>query len=145
MLARYNLRLDMVAKDAPIPGSYWGEPEAGLIGNTLYARPDTPVHSALHEASHYICMDGTRRHMLHTNAMGDDAEECAVCFLQIVLADSLPTVGARRLCQDMDEWGYTFRLGSAHKWYAEDAAEAQAWLLHHGLIDASSQPTWHTR
>lgn len=145
MLARYELRYCMVANGAAIPGSYWGEPEAGLIGNTLYVRPDTPVHSALHEACHYLCMDSTRRHMLHTDAQGDDAEECAVCFLQIVLAGMLPGVGVMRLCQDMDEWGYTFRLGSAHQWYEADAAEARDWLLHRRLIDANGRPTWRKR
>ena len=50
LLARYDLRLALVDDGAPIPGSYWGEPEAGLIGNTVHARRDTPLHSLLHEA-----------------------------------------------------------------------------------------------
>jgi hypothetical protein len=35
----------------------------------------------------------------------------------------------------MDEWGYSFRLGSAARWFAEDAEDARAWLLEQGLID----------
>ena len=33
------------------PGSYWGDSEAGLRGNALYVRADTPLHSLLHELS----------------------------------------------------------------------------------------------
>ena len=57
LLARYGLTLARVADDTPIPGSYWGESEAGLIGQVIYARADTPVHSVLHEACHVLCMD----------------------------------------------------------------------------------------
>ena len=31
LLARYGLALEQVADGMPIPGSYWGEPEAGVI------------------------------------------------------------------------------------------------------------------
>jgi hypothetical protein len=34
----------------------------------------------------------------------------------------------------MDAWGYTFRLGSAARWYAEDADDARQWLLERGLL-----------
>ena len=51
LLARHGLRFEPVADGLPIPGSYWGECEAGIIGNTVHARPDTPVHSLLHEAN----------------------------------------------------------------------------------------------
>ena len=99
-------------------------------------RADTPVHSALHEACHWLCMDASRRAGLHTDAGGDDLEECAVCYLQIVLADRLPDVGGRRLMRDMDVWGYSFRLGSAQAWFEQDAADARAWLVEHGLLSA---------
>src|SRR5690606_8170619 len=49
LLAGHGLSLVAVADDAPIPGSYWGEPEAGIIGSNVYVRGDTPVHSMLHE------------------------------------------------------------------------------------------------
>jgi hypothetical protein len=35
----------------------------------------------------------------------------------------------------MDAWGYTFRLGSAARWFAEDADDARRWLLARGLIE----------
>jgi hypothetical protein len=124
-----------------IPGSYWGEREAGLIGAKIFARLDTPVHSVLHESAHFICMTPERRAGLDTDAGGDDAEESAVCYLQVVLADSLPQVGRERMCRDMDAWGYSFRLGSAATWFAEDAQDARYWLIHHGLLDEAGQAT----
>lgn len=145
LLARYGLRPIRVADDRPIPGSYWGESEAGLIGDRLYLRADTPVHSTLHEAGHYVCMDGARRDGLDTDAGGDYDEENGVCYLQILLSDHLPDVGRDRLMADMDTWGYTFRLGSARAWFECDAEDARGWLLRHGLIDARDRPTWRLR
>jgi hypothetical protein len=144
LLARYGLSLVRVADDAPIPGSYWGESEAGLVGQTIYARADTPVHSVLHEACHVICMDSARRAALHTDAGGEYAEEDAVCFLQITLAGHIGST-AEALCADMDAWGYTFRLGSAHAWYTQDAEDARAWLVQHGLLTDAGAPTWELR
>jgi hypothetical protein len=141
LLDRYGLQLRLVAPDEIIPGSYWGEREAGLIGAKVFARLDTPLHSVLHEGAHFICMTPERRAGLDTDAGGDDAEEGAVCYLQIVLADSLPNVGRGRMCRDMDEWGYSFRLGSAAAWFAEDAEDARAWLIHHGLLDETGHVT----
>ena len=40
-----------------------------------------------------------------------------MCYLQILLADALHGVGRERLMQDMDEWGYSFRLGSTRAWF----------------------------
>ncbi len=129
-----GLSIEWLAPQADIPGSYWGESEAGLVGDTLHVRPDTPLHSALHEACHWLCMDAGRRRGLHTDAGGDDIEECAVCYLQILLADRLPGVGRARLMQDMDAWGYSFRLGSAAAWFESDADDARAWLQERGLL-----------
>ncbi len=78
LLDRYGMALRMQPADEPIDGSYWGESEAGLVGSVLHARGDTPLHSVLHEAAHFICMSPERRAGLHTEAGGDDAEECAV-------------------------------------------------------------------
>jgi hypothetical protein len=86
-------------------------------------------------------MTPERRAGLDRDAGGDDAEESAVCYLQIALADSLPGVGRERMCRDMDEWGYSFRLGSTAAWFARDAEDARQWLLDRGLIDASGSPT----
>lgn len=141
LLERYGLDLVLVAPEQVIPGSYWGEREAGLIGAKIYARLDTPLHSVLHETAHFACMAPERRAGLDTDAGGDDAEESAVCYLQILLAESLANAGAERMCRDMDEWGYSFRLGSAAQWFAEDAEDARRWLERHGLIDAAGNVT----
>ena len=128
LLVAYGLRVEWVADGAAIPGTHWGEPEAGLIGDTLHVRPDTPVHSALHEACHWICMPPERRQTLHTDAGGDHDEENGVNYLSILLADRLAGFGADRMLADMDAWGYTFRLGSARAWFERDAEDARAWL-----------------
>ena len=125
-----------IADGEPIPGSYWGEPEAGLIGHTVYARGDTPVHSLLHEAAHLIVLPDDVRAAVHTDATDSIAEEDAVCVLQSLLGEALPGVGAARVLADMDAWGYTFRLGSARAYVEHDAAGAWAWLQAHGLVDA---------
>ncbi len=145
LLGRYGLRLEWIADGTAIPGTYWGDSEAGLVDNRLLARSDTPVHSVLHEACHYICMAPERRQRLHTDAGGDFAEENGVCYLQIVLADELPDLGRDRMFADMDAWGYSFRLGSSKAWFERDADDAFAWLLRYHLIDASGKPTWRLR
>lgn len=133
LLARHGLTLERVPEGDPIPGSYWGEPEAGVIGENVYARADTPVHSVLHEACHLIVAAPERRQRIHTDASDSQAEEDACCYLQIVLGDSLAGVGRARIMSDMDAWGYTFRLGSAQAWFEHDADDARAWLIAHGL------------
>jgi hypothetical protein len=141
LLSRYGLQLQRVADAAAIPGSYWGESEAGLVGDQLLVRGDTPLHSALHEAAHFICMDEARRSALERDAGGDDPEENAVCYLQILLADELPGAGRARLCADMDAWGYSFRLGAAGLWFETDADDARRWLIAHKVIDADGRLT----
>ena len=141
LLARYDLEPVVVAHGSTIPGSYWGESEAGLIGNRIYFRSDTPLHSVLHEACHFICMDDARRTQLQRDAGGDYDEENAVCYLQILLADAIAGVSSQQICRDMDTWGYTFRLGSAGAWFERDAEDARQWLLAHRIIDASGRAT----
>lgn len=136
LLAHCGLRLARIPNGAPIPGSYWGEPEAGIVGDTVYARDDTPVHSLLHEACHLIVLPPERRAQVHTDATDSVAEEDATCYLQILLSDRLPCVGRERLMQDMDTWGYTFRLGSTQAWFERDAEDARAWLHERGLLPA---------
>lgn len=133
LLERYGLNLSLVAPNEVIQGSYWGESEAGLKGDRLYARLDTPLHSVLHEASHYICMTPERRAGLDRDAGGDDLEESAVCYLQVLLAGELPGVGRDRVFADMDAWGYSFRLGSSRAWFERDAEDARAWLRQQGV------------
>jgi hypothetical protein len=135
LLARYGLRLARVADGAPIPGSYWGEPEAGLVGTTVHARADTPLHSLLHEAAHLIVLPAGRRGQVHTDATDSIEEEDAACVLQALLGDALPGVGAARILADMDAWGYSFRLGSAAAYVEHDADGAWAWLQARGLVD----------
>jgi len=133
LLATFGLKLERVADNEPIPGSFWGDEEAGIIGITVYARDDTPVHSLLHEAGHLIVLPEERRPDVHTDATDSIEEENATCYLQIVLADRLPGVGRERLIADMDAWGYSFRLGSTRAWFEQDAADARAFLLERGL------------
>ncbi|UNK50498.1 hypothetical protein MNR01_05685 [Lysobacter sp. S4-A87] len=139
LLARYGLQLERVADGQPIPGSYWGECEAGLIGHNVYARGDTPVHSLLHEAAHLIVLPPERRAQVHTDATDSIEEEDAVCVLQALLGDALPGVGRERVLADMDGWGYTFRLGSARAYFEHDADNAWQWLHERGLADAASR------
>jgi hypothetical protein len=136
LLARHGLTLLAVADGEPIPGSYWGDTEAGIIGSTVYARPDTPVHSLLHEACHLLVLPPDKRAQVHTDATDSIEEEDATCYLQIVLAGHLPSVGSARLMADMDRWGYTYRLGSTRAWFEHDAAEARAFLTARGLPTA---------
>jgi len=142
---RFGLRMELVPDGHAIPGSYWGAPEAGILGQTVYVRGDTPVHSALHEACHTACMDADRRGGLVTDAGGDYDEENAVCYLQICLAKELPGVGAERLMADMDAWGYTFRLGSTRAWFDKDTDAERVWLRGHGLVDSAGRPTYRMR
>jgi len=111
----------------------------------VFVREDTPVHSLLHETCHTICMDEQRRAGLDRDAGGDDLEEAAVCYLQVLLADELEMVGCDRLMQDMDAWGYSFRLGNTAAWFAGDAEDAVAWLQQRGLIDLQGKPTFTLR
>ena len=133
LLARHELQLQLVPDGESIPGSYWGECEAGLIGTTVYARSDTPVHSLLHEAAHLIVLPPERREQVHTDATDSVEEEDAVCVLQALLGDEIPGVGRDRILADMDEWGYTFRLGSARAYFEHDADAAWQWLIARGL------------
>jgi hypothetical protein len=82
-------------------------------------------------------MTPERRAGLDRDAGGDDLEEAAVCYLQVLFADELPHVGHERLFTDMDAWGYSFRLGSSRLWFEQDAEDARAWLLRYGIIGAS--------
>ncbi len=145
LLQRFGLELRSVDSGQDIPGSYWGAPEAGLLGTDVWVRGDTPVHSLLHEAGHSICMDAERRRHLDTDAGGEDIEENGVCYLQILLADHIPGVGRQRLMADMDAWGYSFRLGSTQAWFEQDADDAAAWLRQHGLLDGAGTVLWQLR
>ena len=145
LLLRFGLTIREVPEGQPIPGSFWGDEEAGLLGSAILVRADTPLHSILHEACHYLCMDEERRARLDTNAGGDYEEENAVCYLQILLADEIPGFGRQRMMADMDAWGYSFRLGSARAWFEQDADDARRWLRRHGLLTPTGKPTFQRR
>jgi hypothetical protein len=144
-LTRFGLELVVQGDQELIAGSFWGDSEAGVIGHRVYVRPDTPVHSFLHESCHVICMDDERRKGLDQDAGGDNLEEAAVCYLQVLLADYIDGVGRERIMRDMDEWGYSFRLGSTRAWFEKDAEDAQQFLTDHELIDQAGAPTFTLR
>ncbi|MBE5315157.1 MAG: hypothetical protein H4O13_07120 [Xanthomonadales bacterium] len=143
LLASYGLELVRVDDGEAIPGSYWGECEAGVIGSRVYARSDTPVHSLLHEACHLIVLPPERRARVHTDATDSIEEEDATCYLQILLADALPGLGRKRLMRDMDAWGYSFRLGSTQAWFEQDAENARLWLEARGLLPTTLPQCTH--
>lgn len=145
LLARFGLELCQCPAGESIPGSYWGDDEAGLKANRLYARNDTPLHSILHESAHFICLDSARRLNLDTDAGSDEAEEGAVCYLQILLAGELDCLGRERMFADMDAWGYSFRLGSSRAWFEQDAEDARVWLIERGLVDDRQCPEYRLR
>jgi hypothetical protein len=145
LLNAYGAALVLIAAHESIPGSYWGDSEAGLVGDRVYVRADTPAHSFLHELCHFVCMDEARRARLATDAGGNDDEECGVCYLQVLLAERFTGFGAARCLKDMDAWGYSFREGSARAWLDGDGSHARKWLQSHALIDADARPTLKLR
>ena len=145
LLGKFSIQLHLIEDSKEIPGSWFGDPEAGIINNNLYIRNDTPVHSALHESCHYVCMSPDRRENLHTNAGGDYDEENAVCYLSILLSEYINSFGQERMLNDMDEWGYTFRLGSSKAWFEGDAEDAKELLIKYKIIDLNKNPLWTIR
>lgn len=139
LLSRLGLDLEQVPCGATIPGSYWGDSEAGVIGHRVFARRDTPLHSLLHEASHLLVASPEKRPHIHTDASDCQLEEDATCYLQILLADALPGFGRARAFTDMDTWGYSFRLGSAQAWFERDAEDARAALIAWRVIDGAGR------
>ena len=145
LLDRFRLNLEIQSNGEDITGSFWGDSEAGVVATTVYVRLDTPVHSLLHESCHIICMTDERRADLHCDAGGDDTEEAAVCYLQILLADCVESFGRERIMQDMDSWGYSFRLGTTRQWFDEDADDARQWLVRYALLDEFGQLSFRLR
>lgn len=145
LLEQYGLELVLQQPDEAITGSFWGDAEAGVVGRSVFVRLDTPVHSFLHETCHVVCMDDARRDGLDRDAGGDDLEEAAVCYLQVLLADRIAGAGRERIMDDMDAWGYSFRLGDTRSWFGSDAEDARQFLLDHGLIDDQDEPTLRLR
>ena len=145
LLGRYELQLQLQPDNESITGSFWGDSEAGVAGRTVFVRTDTPIHSLLHETCHIICMTGERRDQLETDAGGDDLEEAAVCYLQVVLGGEIEGVGRDRLISDMDAWGYSFRLGDTLSWFERDAEDARNWLIGYKLLLPDGQANFRLR
>ncbi len=145
LLNYYGIVVSCYDSSTDIPHSFWGNPEAGRLGEQLYIRGDTPIHSILHEACHYVCMPAKQRSNGLADAKGSAMEENATCYLQIILADHISGYSQTQILQDMDDWGYSFRLGSAYKWFTEDAQETQEWLINEQLINKQGSPTWKLR
>lgn len=131
---RFGIQIKRQASGTKIEGTFWGEPEAGIVGKCVYVRGDTPVHSLLHELCHIVCMTPERRQSLNADAASDDNEEAAVCYLQVSLANNVAEIGQARIMCDMDAWGYSFPEGNTQSWY-EAATDARGWLLEKGLLD----------
>ncbi len=145
LLGRLGLQLRVQADSEAITGSFWGDSEAGVVGHEIFVRSDTPIHSLLHETCHVICMTSERRAQLETDAGGDDLEEAAVCYLQVILGGEIETAGRDRLMSDMDAWGYSFRLGNTGAWFESDAEDARKWLIDENLLSADDQPSFRLR
>ncbi len=145
LLSHYGIQINCSESGAEIPHSFWGTPEAGRKNNRLYIREDTPIHSILHESCHYICMPADQRTDAHSDAKGTVKEENASCYLQILLSDHIDGYDRYQQMQDMDDWGYSFRLGSAHAWFTQDAEEVCQWLQKHQIIDTKCEITWRLR
>jgi hypothetical protein len=90
-------------------------------------------------------MTEDRRVGLDRDAGGDDLEEAAVCYLQVILADHIDGVGRDSLMLDMDAWGYSFRLGKTHDWFQNDAEDAAKFLMNHGLLNEVGEATFRLR
>ena len=134
LLRRYGIRLRIGRANGPIAYTHWGSPEAGIKRTSLYIRPDTPVHSALHEACHIICAEPRRRRLMKRDAGGCIVEENAVNALSIMLGAEIDRYGPYRHIRDMRRWGYSFRLGSARRWFERDSSDALQWLWQQRLI-----------
>ncbi len=145
LLGHYGIRLHCLQFDMDIPYSFWGEPEAGRLGENLYLRDDTPIHSILHESAHYVCMPEQQRHNAEVDAKGSAMEENATCYLQVLLSNHIHGYSRKQLMKDMDDWGYSFRFGSTHDWFTKDAKEVKDWLISHNLITDRNEVTWQLR
>ena len=90
-------------------------------------------------------MPATQRTDPQVDARGSAREENATCYLQILLSDHIENYDRNQLMQDMDDWGYSFRLGSANAWFYQDADEVCQWLIKHQIINKGGEVTWNLR
>ena len=144
-----------VAGEAALPGGAEraGHAAAGLAGD---AHRDALAGGAARRVAHQHALDqravvqSPQRLAGGAVVGGDGADlveqpreqrgaESAACYLQLLLADALPGIGRERLAEDMDRWGYSFRLGDTRSWFSSDAADARAWLVAADIIDPAGQ------
>ena len=57
-------------------------------------------------------------------------------------SDFIPEMKQHLMLSDMDEWGYSFRLGSAKNWFEKDAEDALAWLQRKNIINHKQEITF---
>ncbi|MEM7019699.1 MAG: hypothetical protein AAF512_20470 [Pseudomonadota bacterium] len=145
VLDKYQLKLNIIHENSAIPHSFWGSPEAGRFKSQLYARKDTPLHSILHESAHYVCMTKEQRLCPEIDAGGSALIEDACCFLQILWSDYVENFSRHVHLDDMNQWGYSFRLGSSSRWFYADAGDAREWLIQQNIINPQNEPTWEMR
>lgn len=51
LLTAYQIELCLTPDDEPVLGSFWGDEEAGLIGERLNLNTNTPIHSISHTSA----------------------------------------------------------------------------------------------
>ena len=66
-------------------------------------------------------------------------------FLQIFLSDCICCYSRSQIIQDMDNWGYNFRLGSTNEWLQQEAKDTMQWLQNYNIIDKCCYITWNLR
>ena len=66
-------------------------------------------------------------------------------WILILLAESLVGLNHITLMQDMDDWGYSFRLGSTNEWFRNDASDSRKWLQKENILDERGNITWVLR
>ena len=92
----------------------------------------------------FVCQKN-RRYLGHVDTTGGVMEENATCYLQILLSNHLAGFSRTQHMADMDDWGYSFRLGTAAAWFYEDAEDAKNWLAGHKIIDQHGHISWKHR
>ncbi len=142
----YGARLERVPAGAAIPGSYWGDTEAGLdrqhrVRARRHARAFVPARAlSLHLHGRRAPCRARDRRRRHATTRSAASATCRCC------SPSGSTASAQRAaCATWTRGATRFREGSARAWFDGDGAHARAWLLDHGLVDSAGQPTLRLR
>jgi hypothetical protein len=62
-----------------------------------------------------------------------------------LLADEVEGYDQEQLLNDIDAWGYSFRMVSAHRRFTHYAEEVQKWLIDHNILNIHGELTWNLR